>query len=399
MAKQAIDPSALITLTRLRENGFSAFAVGGCVRDLLLGRRAHDWDVATSARPEQVLELFDRAFSTGLAHGTVTVMHGRTAVEVTTFRREGSYSDGRHPDNVCFDADLTGDLARRDFTVNAMALDETGQIIDPFGGQTDLKNRILRCVGDPHTRFTEDALRMWRAFRFSATRNFQIENHTWAAIADCAPLAANLSAERLSAEIQKILLSHGTARLSEALSMGLMDAFLERRPFASLPTGTLKRLPRRPDCRWSGFAALLRRSGCLSEISDFLRALRLPNRVSKAASGGADLALNRPMPTDDAGWRQLCSEYGVPVALCAASAADALTGGHTVVVLRTVLQKNPCLSVRELALSGEQLSAVGWEGIEIGRLQRELLGHVLYYPEDNTQEALWRIICEKRGWR
>ena len=162
-------------LDTLRRTGHAAYPVGGCVRDLLLGRTPGDWDVCTDARPERVMELFPRTVPTGLKHGTVTVRTEDGPVEVTTFRREAGYADGRHPDAVDFDATLAEDLARRDFTVNAMALDENGMVIDRYGGQTDLFRSVIRCVGDPDRRFAEDALRMLRAVRFAAQLGFSIE--------------------------------------------------------------------------------------------------------------------------------------------------------------------------------------------------------------------------------
>ncbi|MFR6626602.1 MAG: hypothetical protein ACLURW_09830 [Flavonifractor plautii] len=155
-------------LDTLRRTGHAAYPVGGCVRDLLLGRTPGDFDVCTDARPERVMELFPHTVPTGLRHGTVTVRTEDGPVEVTTFRREAGYADGRHPDAVDFDATLAEDLARRDFTVNAMALDENGMVIDRYGGQMDLFRNVIRCVGDPDRRFAEDALRMLRAVRFAA---------------------------------------------------------------------------------------------------------------------------------------------------------------------------------------------------------------------------------------
>lgn len=380
-------------ISRLREGGFCAYFVGGCVRDLLMGRRPSDWDVSTEARPEQVLALFDRCFATGLKHGTVTVMCGKTPVEVTTFRAEGVYSDGRHPDEVQFVRSLTEDLSRRDFTINAMALDETGALTDPFGGRTDMEKKLIRCVGDAQTRFQEDALRMWRAFRFSTVLGFGIEQDTWDAIAACAPLTARLSPERVSVELQKILLSDGAGRLADALPLGLLDPYLAARPAVRLPLWHVKKTPRREDGRWAGFAALLARSGCLPDVPRFLRAMRLPKRVIEPAAAGVDRALSGTLPASPEDWRVLCHRQGTATAWCAAAAADALAGArqHTP-ALRTVLAERPCLDVRSLAISGEQLRQAGYEDIEIGRAQRRLMDHVLAHPEANTGDILWSLL-------
>ncbi|MDR3208189.1 MAG: tRNA nucleotidyltransferase [Oscillospiraceae bacterium] len=381
-------------LTRLRDSGFPAFPAGGCVRDSLLGRRVHDWDVATAALPEQVTALFRRTAATGLKHGTVTVLLGRLAVEVTTFRTEGGYTDGRRPDSVTFVPRLEADLARRDFTVNAMALGPDGQVIDPFGGRDDLRRRIIRCVGDPAARFGEDALRLWRAVRFSAMLGFGIEAATWDAMSACAPLTARLAPERVSAELERILLSGAAARLADVLPLGLLDPLLTAHPTFRLPLETLKTLPRKPETRWAGLAALLRRAGCLADSLAFLRALRLPNRVTYPAGMGAEWALAQPLPGEPVGWRRLCADRGVPEALCAAAAGDALAGGppRYVPALREVLRPGPCLSVKQLALTGEHLALVGLAGPQIGRAQRRLLEHVLRRPEDNTLDALLSLL-------
>ena len=159
----------------LNSHGYEAFAVGGCVRDTLLGRKPGDWDITTSARPEQVKALFRRTIDTGIQHGTVTIMMDRTGYEVTTYRIDGEYEDGRHPKQVEFTSDLLEDLRRRDFTINAMAYNDAEGLIDPFGGQQDLQQGILRAVGDPATRFEEDALRILRLYRFAARFGFAIE--------------------------------------------------------------------------------------------------------------------------------------------------------------------------------------------------------------------------------
>ena len=171
-------------LDTLEQAGYEAYYVGGCVRDRLLGRPVHDWDITTSAMPEVVLALFGHCVPTGIAHGTVTVLLEDTGAEVTTFRTDGSYHDGRHPDRVTFVRSLREDQARRDFTVNAMAMDRRGRIYDAFGGQADLDRRLLRAVGDPETRFREDALRMLRALRFAAQLGFALDPDTARAIRD-----------------------------------------------------------------------------------------------------------------------------------------------------------------------------------------------------------------------
>lgn len=209
-----LPPYTAEVLRRLRAAGHAAYAVGGCVRDGVMGLFPADYDVATSATPEETLRVFagERVIETGAKHGTVTVLSGASGVEVTTFRVDGAYSDARRPDAVTFTPSLQADLARRDFTVNAMAYDEReDHLIDPYGGAADIKERLIRCVGDPDTRFREDALRILRALRFAAVLDFSIAPETAAALRRRAPLLEKISAERINIELCKLLCG-GNAR-------------------------------------------------------------------------------------------------------------------------------------------------------------------------------------------
>ena len=205
--KLTLDPGAAALLNALHAAGYAAYAVGGCVRDSLLGRTAHDWDLCTSALPQQVMELFgaEQCIPTGLQHGTVTIKYGGQLYETTTFRTEGSYTDGRHPDAVQFVPDVREDLARRDFTINAMAYNEAEGLVDPFGGQKDLQNGLLRAVGEPQQRFTEDALRILRLYRFAARFGFALDAATARAARQLAPHLDCISAERIQEELAKLL--------------------------------------------------------------------------------------------------------------------------------------------------------------------------------------------------
>ena len=205
--KLTLDPGAAALLDTLHAAGYAAYAVGGCVRDSLLGRTAHDWDLCTSALPQQVMELFgtEQCIPTGLQHGTVTIKYGGQLYETTTFRTEGSYTDGRHPDEVRFVPDVREDLARRDFTINAMAYNEAEGLVDPFGGQKDLQGGLLRAVGEPQQRFTEDALRILRLYRFAARFGFALDAATARAARQLAPHLDCISAERIQEELAKLL--------------------------------------------------------------------------------------------------------------------------------------------------------------------------------------------------
>lgn len=210
----------------LTKAGYEAYVVGGCVRDAILGRSAADWDITTNARPEQVKALFSRTVDTGIQHGTVTVLLGREGFEVTTYRIDGEYRDGRHPAEVIFTPSLLEDLKRRDFTINAMAYNETEGLIDAFDGMGDLKRGSVRCVGDPRERFTEDALRILRAVRFSAQLNFGIEENTRQALTSFASSLTRISAERIQTELVKLLTSEHPEVFRTLYETGITAAIL-----------------------------------------------------------------------------------------------------------------------------------------------------------------------------
>ena len=224
-----LDPGAALLLDALHGAGHAAYAVGGCVRDSLLGLASHDWDLCTSARPEQVMALFgeEKCIPTGLQHGTVTVKQGGRLYETTTFRTEGAYSDGRHPDAVCFVPDVREDLARRDFTINAMAYSAEEGLIDPFGGRDDLAAHLVRAVGEPERRFEEDALRILRLYRFAARFGFAIDPATGAAARALGPHLDCVSAERIQEELLKLLAAPRPGRYLEPAVLAVILPELE----------------------------------------------------------------------------------------------------------------------------------------------------------------------------
>ena len=224
--KMEIPSKVEFIINTLENAGYEAYAVGGCVRDTLLLRMPNDWDITTSAKPEQVKALFRRTVDTGLAHGTVTIMLEKEGFEVTTYRVDGEYEDGRHPKEVSFTASLEEDLKRRDFTINAMAYNPKRGLVDLFGGQEDLENKIIRCVGDPLERFTEDALRIMRAVRFSAQLGFSLEEKTKKALSVLAPNLKHVSAERIQVELVKLLVSPHPDYLRIAYETGITREFL-----------------------------------------------------------------------------------------------------------------------------------------------------------------------------
>ena len=215
-----------LIIQKLTDEGFEAYAVGGCVRDSLLGKEPNDWDITTSAMPSDVKSIFRRTVDTGIQHGTVTVMFGKVGYEVTTYRIDGKYEDGRHPKEVTFTASLEEDLKRRDFTINAMAYnDETG-IVDLFDGLKDLDRGIIRAVGDPYDRFNEDALRILRALRFAAQLDYEIDEETLKAVRELAPNLKKISAERIRIELQKLLVSSHPEKITEVYKTGISKVIL-----------------------------------------------------------------------------------------------------------------------------------------------------------------------------
>ena len=210
----------------LQEKGFEAYAVGGCVRDSILGRVPDDWDITTSATPMETKALFARTFDTGIEHGTITVLIDKDAFEVTTYRVDGKYEDSRHPSEVTFTRSLQEDLLRRDFTINAMAYNDIEGLVDIFGGLEDLNQKTIRCVGDAMARFGEDALRILRAVRFAAQLGFEIEEDTQRGITELAPTLANISAERIQVELIKMLTSPNPGMLKSAYELGITKVIL-----------------------------------------------------------------------------------------------------------------------------------------------------------------------------
>ena len=352
-------------LFTLQEGGFQSFAVGGCVRDMLLGRPIHDIDIATDATPEQVIALFPHTIPTGFAHGTVTVCLESEQFEVTTFRSESAYSDGRHPDAVRFEKDITADLSRRDFTVNAMALSLDGALLDPFGGQEDLQQRLLRCVGEPSRRFAEDSLRILRAVRFAAQLDFEIEAKTLQAMIDLRAGLKAVSAERLREELVKILLAEYPQRGNLLFSLDLFEFSGDFTRFSRYPTQLLPRLA--AFCRQANDASLPQR-------------LKWNRRICSSVRQAEQLA--QAAPWSQADWRQVIGRYGEATGLALAGWLDELE------TFAAVNGQSFVRHVSKLAVSGANLLAEGLVGEEIGAAQKRLLEYVWRYPEENERELL-----------
>ena len=224
--KIALPRDVKFIIDRLHDAGYEAYAVGGCVRDSILGREPDDWDITTSAKPMEVKRLFRPTIDTGLQHGTVTVLKDHVGYEVTTYRIDGIYEDGRHPKGVTFTSDLKEDLLRRDFTINAMAYNDEEGLIDEYGGLADIENKVIRCVGNPKERFTEDALRMMRAVRFAAQLGYKIDDDTREAVKELYPRLDMISAERIQIELCKLITSDNPAHLRIAYELGITSVVL-----------------------------------------------------------------------------------------------------------------------------------------------------------------------------
>lgn len=365
-------------LCALNSAGHRAVLAGGCVRDSLLGRRPSDWDIASSASPEEVLALFPRCVPTGIKHGTVTVLSGGGSVEVTAFRAEGGYSDHRRPDSVSFGCPLEADLARRDLTVNAMAMDAAGEITDPFGGRDDLRRRLLRCVGEPERRFDEDALRMLRTVRFSAQLGFEIEPRTLEAIRALAHLASGLSAERVRDELLKTLRSPAPGLVWQLVDLGLLGACLAPGD-ASAPREALDVLP--IYARLAHFCRGLELGGYIMSTDRFLAALRFDGETLRRTASAVEV-----LKSGSRDWKRLLRGHGEAAVLAAHPKNRAL---------RAVLRSGECWELSSLAIGGRELAALGYSGPELGRELRRLLDHVIDCPADNRADILCKLVERK----
>ena len=404
--KLTLDPGAAALLDALHAAGYAAYAVGGCVRDSLLGRTAHDWDLCTSALPQQVMELFgaEQCIPTGLQHGTVTIKYGGQLYETTTFRTEGSYTDGRHPDAVQFVPDVREDLARRDFTINAMAYNEAEGLVDPFGGQADLQNGLLRAVGEPQQRFTEDALRILRLYRFAARFGFALDAATARAARQLAPHLDCISAERIQEELAKLLAAPQPGAYLEPAVLAvvlpeLTPAALDAaKPVVDACPAGEENLP----VRW---AALL---GALGEANTrrVLKRLRCSNAcieetailVREAAGQGVCRSFSEEKASAHPGdihLRQLLGRYRLCTVerLCALCAA---LHPQTAPVCALAAQRarqleadGVCCRVSQLAVNGRDLMAAGIPaGPALRRVLEALLDGVIRAEYPNEKPAL-----------
>ncbi len=371
----------------LQKGGFSAYAVGGCIRDSLMGKHPNDWDMTTSARPDQMLEVFEnagfRTIPTGLKHGTVTVLLDGERYECTSFRIDGSYTDSRHPDKVTFTSDVSDDLKRRDFTVNAMAGDpcgDDGDIIDLFGGRADIENRLVRCVGDAETRFCEDALRILRAVRFATVLDFEIESETLKAASKLCHKLQSVSAERRVVELKKILLSPFADRGIELLFGIGAQEHIHRD--IKKPCVTLSSLPVDFGCR---MAALFGTFGA-PELSS----LKLSGAEEKQIKALCCPKFYSPDPSE-INARRLISNLGDYAEQAALLHGDIMLAE----LVRRENAKSPCVKIGDLDINGNDLLAHGIAPREIGAAMQRLLDAVISDPSLNQKDILLNLINKK----
>ena len=374
-------------LCKLIKNGHSAYLVGGCVRDLLMGRRPADYDIATSAYPEAVIKLFRKVYKTGLEHGTVTVVKNGHHLEVTTLRKDGMYSDARRPDSVSFSTDILSDLSRRDFTINAMAWSEESGLIDPFSARKDLSRKQIKCVGDPYERFYEDPLRILRAWRFASILGFTIEPDTVKAALSLRERLNLVSAERIQAEIVRMMLSKNIGVLNDLIRSG----FLERFGLRSAPDMLMRLSKIRKDLRLRTvvFATVLEQNGDIENAETFLKAMKFDRKTISLLRKVLDSKVSFRCPLM---LKKGISEYGYEVMLCAASVHYIKTGENVSSRISEIKKSGDCTSMRELQIDGEKLKEIGiTDGMEIGRILKKLLEYVLIHPEDNQTEKLTNL--------
>ena len=366
--------------------GEEAYLVGGSLRDIMLGRAPSDFDLTASTAPERTMELFadKRVVPTGIKHGTVTVIYDGEPVEITTFRIDGSYTDSRHPDAVSFTSRVEEDLARRDFTVNAMAYNSRRGLVDPFGGEADLRAGVIRAVGDSRRRFAEDALRIMRAFRFSAQLGFSVDTATLSGARECMGGLSHIARERIGAEFIKLVTSQEPMGALELMAeTGAMPYVLgSYLPRGELMAG-LSKMPREDGARL-GFLLCDAEE---SEAQKILRGLKCSNAQITAALAvirGARLKIESP-----ADGRRLIGACGAHAK--GAVTASVILGNSPAEAIAWVAENTSACTIGDLAVSGRELMEIGIEGREIGKTLERLLSEVIADPRLNTKETMVKL--------
>lgn len=422
----------------LQQHGYEAYAVGGCVRDSILGRVPDDWDITTSATPLETKALFSRTFDTGIEHGTITVLIDKDAFEVTTYRVDGKYEDSRHPSEVTFTRSLREDLLRRDFTINAMAYNDSEGLVDIFGGMKDLEKKTIRCVGNAMARFGEDALRILRAVRFAAQLGFEIEEETQRGITELAPTLTNISAERIQVELIKMLTSPNPGMLKTAYELGITKVILpefdvmmdttQENPHHKYTVGehTLKAIegiradkvlrltmlfhdiakPMMKKIDEKGIAHFKMHDVKGAEVTkQILRRLKFDNDTMNKVVKLVQYHDYR-MPAEPRNVRRAMNKIGedlfpyyIEVRMADTLAQSEYLQKEKIQNIRDVkaryeeiLEKQECVSLKTLAVTGSDLIASGMKpGKEIGTTLNKLLEYVIEHPEVNEKDTLLKI--------
>ena len=395
-----IPGSAYEILDKLNSHGQQAVVVGGCVRDSLMGKVPKDWDIATSANPDEIKKIFRYTIDTGIKHGTVTVLSKGFPHEVTTFRIDGEYLDGRRPKDVTFTTDLEADLSRRDFTMNAIAYSPNFGLVDPFGGASDIEQKIIRCVGYAPDRFTEDALRMMRAIRFSAQLSFEIDAETFSAIPPLADRIKMVSIERVREELTKILVSENPNALALLMEAGLWQDDWPKIDLAKDKRGKMGKGGSSCLIAWlikcPKEATMLYTLLAQNNVEDFLRRLKFDNKSIKEAANYSRW-LWKDIPQKSYKIKIILNEIG-------AGHFDKLltlreiTQPHTNwealrKCFECILQSGECYTVKDLAINGRDLIAVGVPaGEAMGNLLAKMLDAVMQDPSLNTKKNLLNFV-------
>ena len=385
----------------LEEHGFEGFAVGGCVRDSLLKKTPKDWDITTDALPVDMKKIFKKTFDTGIAHGTVTVLMDGVGYELTTYRIDGNYSDGRHPDSVSFSKNLSEDLCRRDFTINAMAYSNKKGIVDLFDGRKDLQNGIIRAVGDAKKRFDEDALRMLRAVRFAAQLGFKIDDDTFAAIKEKAKLLSNVSKERIFVELNKSLCGDFAQNIKMVYTSGLYRYI--GKEFAKLDENIYNFYPRKfPNKKHMYWAAFLENIDNVEAVKKILFELKSDN-ATRNNTYLLVKELKNPLPSSDEDIRWSLHRIGadlfcdyIEILKSDKKNVDILDKIDTIENRYSlILKENHAYEISMLDITGKDLMDIGIsKGPKIGEVLEFLLKKVIENPLNNEKSSLLRLAKE-----
>ena len=388
-------------IERLKEHGFEGFAVGGCVRDSLLKKTPTDWDITTDALPEDMKKIFKKTFDTGIAHGTVTVLMDGVGYELTTYRIDGNYSDGRHPDSVSFSKNLSEDLCRRDFTINAMAYSHNKGIVDLFGGRKDLQNGIIRAVGDAKKRFDEDALRMLRAVRFAAQLGFKIDDDTFEAIRERAKLLSKVSKERIFVELNKSLCGDFAQNIKMVYTSGLYRYI--GKEFAKLDESIYDFYPRKfHNKKHMYWAAFLENIENVEAVKKILFELKSDN-ATRNNTYLLVKELKNPLPSSDEDIRWSLHRIGadlfydyIEILRSDKKNKDILDKIDTIEDRYSLIMKeNHAYEISMLDITGKDLMDIGIsKGPKIGEVLEFLLKKVIENPLNNEKLSLLRLAKE-----